>query len=310
MSRLVSWVLVLATSGCAAARSVQVDLGDGRVHTLAAIDACDDFRTDPITLDPSEPVTVLVHGCKSSTGRFRTLARVFRAHGRQTVCFAYDDRWSLERSSARLLTALDGLRSWTGDREITLVGHSQGGLVSRRALVEDRRDRRRLQHEGDIRLVTISAPFNGIRSSKHCGSIAFHIVTLGLAAMICQGIAGAKWQDIFPRAEFIRHPGRLAPDVASHLEIVTDEAGTCRKRRPSGGCAEDDFVFSLAEQVQPSLGADARVRRVQIRAGHSAVVGAADRPPSALVDVLREHRILPADGFAPAGLAALLARLY
>jgi hypothetical protein len=283
---------MLFVTACAGRRAVQVDLGDGRARQLVAVDGCDDFATDPVSLRRGEPVNVLVHGCNASSARFHDLADVFRANGQQVVCFSYDDRHSLERSSASLLGALEELRDWTQTTDLTVIGHSQGGLVARRALVRDRRDGRRLGAGGDVRLVTISSPFNGIRSSSHCGSVPFHVFTFGISAAVCQMIAGSKWHHIFPRSEFVRHPGELVPEVKSHLEIVTDETGTCRRRRRSGKCIEDDFVFSLAEQHNRFVRSDARVRRVQIRAGHGAVIGRLDSTPAGLVGVLREQLVL------------------
>lgn len=283
---------MLFATACAGRRAVQVDLGDGRVRPLVAVDGCDDFATDPVSLRRGTPVNVLVHGCNASSARFHALADVFRASGQQVVCFSYDDRQSLERSSASLLRALDELREWTDTTDVTVIGHSQGGLVARRALVRDRRDGRRLRRGGDLRLVTISSPFNGIRASSHCGSVPFHVFTFGLSAAVCQMIAGSKWHHIFPRSGFVRHPGELAPEVKSHLEIVTDETGTCRRRRRSGKCVEDDFVFSLAEQHNRLVDSDARVRRVEIRAGHGAVIGRLDATSAGLVGVLRAQQVL------------------
>jgi hypothetical protein len=303
--------VALALSGCATGRAVQVDLGDGRVRSLGAIDGCDDFSTDPVVLRRGEPVNVLVHGCNASTGAFRTLAKVLRENGQQAVCFCYDDRHSLERSSARLLRALDDVREWTDAPQMTVIGHSQGGLVARRSLVEDRKDGRRLGDGAKVRLVTVSSPFNGIRSSKHCGIVAFHVFTLGVSAMVCQIIAGSKWHHIFPRAPFMRHPGELVDDVELHLEIVTDETGSCRRKNSAGQCVEDDFVFALVEQRNPAVDGDQRVSRVQIRAGHGEIVGSRARPPTKLLGVLREHHVLAASPTMTAKrLTALLAKLY
>ena len=160
-------------------------------------------------------------------------------------------------------------------------------------------------------LTATSSPFNGIRSSKHCGIIPFHIFTFGLSAAVCQIIAGSKWHDIFPRAPFMRHPGELVDDVESHLEIVTDETGTCRETNRTGKCVSDDFVFSLAEQLNPRVDRDARVRRVQIRAGHGEVVGSNASPPTQLVGVFREHEVLtPSSTMTAERLTTLLAHLY
>jgi pimeloyl-ACP methyl ester carboxylesterase len=172
---------------------------------------------------------VLVHGCSFSRGGFNTLAKVFEAHGQQTVCFNYDDRERLEVSSAQLIGALEMLQDLLGATEMTVVGHSQGGLVARRALVRDRSRPLRVRPGNRLRLVTVSSPFAGIASSRDCGRTWLHALTLGVTVGICQGIAGDKWHEIYPGSEFMNHPGVLLPEVASYLKVVTNETGSCRR---------------------------------------------------------------------------------
>ena len=60
----------------------------------------------PAHVDPYRPVHILVHGTNSSNEKFETLAEVFALSDQQAVCFTYDDRESLDRSSARLAWAI------------------------------------------------------------------------------------------------------------------------------------------------------------------------------------------------------------
>jgi hypothetical protein len=46
-------------------------------------------------------VTILVHGCFGSAGRFRPLAQVYAFQGQQTACFSYNDRNRLFTSKAQ-----------------------------------------------------------------------------------------------------------------------------------------------------------------------------------------------------------------
>lgn len=62
-----------------------------------------------VDLDPTRPLTVLVHGCNSSGERFKTLAQVFEANGQQTICFNYNDRDYLNTSATQLASALSAL---------------------------------------------------------------------------------------------------------------------------------------------------------------------------------------------------------
>jgi hypothetical protein len=162
-----------------------------------------------------------------------------------------------------------------------------------------------------LRLVTVSSPFNGIESSAHCGFMAFHILSFGFTAAICQGIAGSIWPEIHPRSDFVTAPGELLGIVSDHLMVVTDERGSCRKRSAEGRCLADDFVFSVAEQRNELLARDPRVTELGVRRGHAAIVGDEDRPPLRLMALLQEHGILnrtPPDRADE--VAALLSRLY
>jgi pimeloyl-ACP methyl ester carboxylesterase len=262
-------------------------------------------------LDPTRPVTVLVHGCTFSRGGFRNLAQVFEARGQQTLCFSYDDRESLETSSAQLVAALEALQGIFTGREITLVGHSQGGLVARRALVGDRERPVTIRPDLHLRLVTVSSPFGGIRASSHCGLTWLHAVTLGVTVGVCQAIAGNKWHEIYPGSEFMLRPGKLVPAVSTHVKVVTDERDSCRRYGAKGLCAESDYVFAREEQYGDAVDGDGRVANIEVRAGHIEIVGERGLPPTKLLDLLQRQQILaeepPGGG---ADTAALVKRSY
>jgi hypothetical protein len=210
------------------------------------------------------------------------------------VCFSYDERESLEASAAQLGDALRSLGAHQRNRDFTVLAHSMGGLVARRALVE-------LEPGASqrFRLVAISTPFSGILASRDCGNLALHVLSLGVTAAVCQLVTGSKWSEIPPGSTFTRHPGVLPDNVLEHLQIVTDEAGSCRTRAANGACAQDDFVFSIGEQTNPLVDSDRRVTRVVARVGHSEVIGLEGRPPTLLVGLLREHAVLTAPAANP-----------
>jgi hypothetical protein len=176
------------------------------------------------------------------------------------------------------------------DRKITVLGHSQGGLVSRIALAELEDEVEPKQH--DLRLVTVSSPFSGIEAAKHCGQTWLHVVSLGITVAVCQGIAGANWVEIHPKSRYWTEPHDLDAGVYEHLQIVTDEAGTCRIRNEDGSCKKDDLVFTVREQVNSAMDEDRRVRVTQIRAGHAQVVGSGGTDPRALIEALQHHDVL------------------
>lgn len=244
-----------------------------------------------LKLNSKEPLTVLVHGCEGSAANFRALAEVFAFHGQQTVCFYYDDRDSLMKSSSDLIHALSILFDYMSEPDITLIGHSQGGLIARKALIEERSDALILNKHSALRLITISSPFAGIKAAESCGS-KHRNLTLGLAIPICKLISGDKWFEITSASDFIQEPGTLLKGVGSYLKIVTDERNSCRQYSLDGHCAEDDFVFSTDEQYHPLIDKDAIVEHLEIVAGHTEIVGDDEIKPRKLIRIFQRNGIM------------------
>jgi len=294
--------------GAGALLPARQSLPGAEALSIPDLGVCARDRSRPITLDPARPLTILVPGCHSSPEQLAPLAHELDAQGQQTLCFSYDDRQTLERSARRLVTALETLKPHLVSRYVTVLGHSQGGLIARRALVRDRP--RALRDDGGFRyeLVTVSSPFHGIESSAHCGSILLHIVTLGATVGVCHLVAGAKWAQIHPRSSFMRRPGSLLPSVERHVKIVTDESGTCRARDGTGGCRHSDFVFSLAEQYTGAVDDDVRAHSTQIKAGHAEIVGEAGGPPFKLMQILEDEHVFAPVERDPRATRASLAR--
>lgn len=251
---------------------------------------CTAQKDRSLHLKSGEPVTVLVHGCHASAGRFRSLAEVFAFQGQQAICYNYDDRASLTRVARELRRTLDTLAEKTDHPAITLIGHSQGGLISRRALSERVDDAPNLNTNRQ-QLITLSTPFSGIRSADHCASKTARILSLGLVIPICMAISGDKWFEITRASKFIRQPGRLHTNVKDHLIIATDERDSCRTWEDNR-CREDDYVFSLAEQALPSAMTDSVVRNRVVKAGHAEIVGYGESIPHTLISTLQEEGIL------------------
>ena len=310
---LVALLAMALCGGCSAVirQNIRIDPGDGSELRIEGLDDCDDFASPSVDLDPTNPLVLLVHGCKASSGRYRHLAKIFEAHGQQTLCFNYQYRGRIGSSSEGLAGSIGALTLRLQHPELTLIGHSQGGLVARRAVVAGRGQQGEAPDLLKLRLVTVSSPFNGIASSSHCGIPAFHIFTLGVMTALCQGVAGSIWPEIHPRSDFVTNPGEMLDIVSHHLMVVTDERGSCRRRSANGRCLTDDFVFSLEEQRNELVTQDPRVTDREVRDGHAAIVGDEDRPPLQLMAILQEHGIMnrtPSD--RQAEIRALLSRLY
>ncbi|MCV2370741.1 esterase/lipase family protein [Roseateles oligotrophus] len=277
---------------------------------LPQLGPCTDASEQAFSLDSSKPVTVLVHGCNGSAGRFRSLAQLYAFHGQQAVCFSYDDRASMVQSSAQLAAAVGALTERMRNRDITIIGHSMGGLIARKALEGERR----IDWERDgvnLNLVTVSAPVSGIAVANTCGYRSLHWASLGMVPLTCWAITGDNWHEITGSSDFIRRPGPLLASVRHYVKVVTDERGACRRRDAKGTCLESDDIFSLAEQYQPIIDGYPRLANVQVAAGHVAIVGYQGVAPRQLISILQQQGLLAATAAGREdALERLMAKLY
>jgi pimeloyl-ACP methyl ester carboxylesterase len=293
-------LLLLASSAGCATRDTEfaADLETSRLPRtdtalrIEGLGPCTDNPDRTLYLDGSQPVSVLVHGCYGSSGQFRALAQVLAFHGQQSACFTYDDRARLADSGAELTRALVQLAEHSQVPQITVIGHSQGSLVARRAVAQPLQTPLQVRPV-PLRLVTVSGPFSGIESARPCGVRWLRPLTLGLLPLSCYVTTGAKWTDITYSSDFLLAPGLLAPHVVSHLKIDTDERQTCR-RREGERCVETDDVFSLTEQRSVPVEADARVTRVEVSAGHVEIVGDKRVAPTKLIEILQQQGVVRA----------------
>ena len=268
--------------------------------------SCTDSPVHTLKFNSSYPVTVLVHGCNGSAGRFRSLAQLYAFHGQQAVCFSYNDRDSLVDISGQLITALDSLASLMSNRNLTVIGHSLGGLVARKAMERDRRSEWQ-NDDVSIKLVTVSAPFAGIEIASPCGNKFLHWLSLGIVPGICWGISGDNWSEITPASNFIRYPEPLIQSVQRYLKVVTDERDTCRRKSKNESCIESDHVFSLAEQYHPVIDNYKKLINVEVEAGHVEIVGYKHVAPRKLLSILQQQGMLAA---TPPDRRVALERLF
>ena len=270
---------------------------------------CTDNPDRSVRLNLDQPVTILVHGCFGSSGNFRGLAQVLAFNGQQTACFTYNDRDSMMVTSAQLNTALDQLAQTMRNKSVTVIGHSQGALVARKAMVADRPDPM-VNKDLKLRLVTVSGPFAGIEAARQCGNPLMRMLTLGLIGPMCKLVTGDKWSEITYNSDFILQPGTLGKQVQSYLKVVTDERESCR-RVANGKCVESDEIFSLPEQSNASIDQDPAVKIVEVKAGHVEIVGDKQAAPDKLIAILQQNGIMNATEPARiAKLNLLMAQLY
>ena len=286
------WV-ILFSGGCRSvpASPVRTGQGDPGVPVRGLV-ACGESEDARLQLDPARPLVVFVPSRGDPGTRYREIAWRFELQGEQVACFEYDERKSLEESSARLIRSLEGLESRLPPSRIVIVGHGTGGLLARRALIRERKDALRTGTGYTYTLVTVAAPFAGIRSSADCGRTWLQVITLGASALVCNLIAGETWHELPPGSAFVTRPGTLLPQVEEAIQVVTDERGACRRRAVDGSCLVPDSVFTVGEQHNPVIERDPRLRRVQVSAGHAEIVGEVGIPPAKLITVLEKEGIL------------------
>ena len=312
-------LLASLLSGCASLRPPDLDptpLEAGGLPTpditvkLPQLGPCTDASDHAFSLDSSKPVTVLVHGCNGSAGRFRSLAQLYAFHGQQAICFNYDGRASLPHVAEQLANAVGALAGKMRNRDITVIGHSMGGLVARKAMEGERRTD--WERDGvNVNLVTVSAPLSGIAVANTCGYRSLHWASLGTVPLICWAVTGDNWHEITASSDFIRRPGPLLASVRRYVKVVTDERDACRRRDPGGACLESDHIFSLAEQYQPIIDGYPRLANVQVAAGHVGIVGYKGVAPRQLVSILQQQGVLAVTAAGREGaLEQLMTALY
>jgi pimeloyl-ACP methyl ester carboxylesterase len=306
-SRWIHWLavagalgsLVLLAHGCAAVRSNPVHFSSQESFSSEHLGPCSPAAGHPVRLDGSRPTTILVHGCRSVPGQFAALARTLERRGQQVICFFYDDRDRLETSSRQLAEAIEVLGEHLDHTAITILGHSLGGLVAYHALTNPNTPQRPGLGGLEVNLVTVAAPLNGVAAAGPCGEHGLHIASLGLTAAICRLASGAGWNEIHPKADPIQHPGRLAPQVLTHLQVITDERCGASRQARVGSEASGDFAFELSEQHNPQITADPRWRARRLCSGHSEVIGSLASPPQRLLAAIAPVLLAASDTSAP-----------
>ena len=272
--------------------------------------SCTDSPSSVLHFNSNYPVTVLVHGCNGSAGRFRSLAQLYAFHGQKAVCFSYNDRDSLVDISKQLITAIDTLSGHIKNHELTVIGHSMGGLVARKAM-ELKNSSVLRRDDVKIKLVTVSAPLGGIDVASPCGYTWLRWLSLGVVPGLCWVVSGDNWFEITPQSSFIQHPGPLLSSVTQYLKVVTDERNTCRRPSADGKCLEDDYIFSLPEQYNPVIDSYPQLTNVVVKAGHVEIVGNKRVAPRKLLNILQQYKMLaPTPPQRQAAFERLLAELY
>lgn len=240
------------------------------------------LTADRLPLDPKRPVAIWVHGYDPAQGEADPLLRDLQRRGYQVVRFRYDWEQRMDASADALVRAVRALRAEYSLPGLTVVAHSQGGLISRKAMTVGRE----LTLAGDvpIELVTIASQFPGYGAAN---------MTYLLPKVNIFGVK-ASHRDLRSWSPFIRDPGALGANVR-HVKVETNERG---KKRLEDGRLVDDC--SAPRQPQPQVDADPRLaHKATLELGHVGVLrDDQGRVPAALRAVLDAQLRRPGVGLA------------
>lgn len=157
--------------------------------------------------DPNRTPVLFVHGAAGSPHDFDTFFRTFDRKNFQLWFFHYPSGRRLAEMGGGLDRGLRLLQSHFGFKEVHVVAHSMGGLVSRHAILENMRS----EHPCIGRFVSISSPFGGQEFAatgvKHAPSVI------------------PSWRDIEPESDFLEEIFKddLLGDV-DHMMLYGDKA--------------------------------------------------------------------------------------
>jgi len=173
--------------------------------------------------DPAKIPVVFVHGMSGHPREFESLIRCLDATRFQPWVVQYASGWSLEPIARGLSYRLTKLRLQYGFKQLYVVAHSMGGLVSRGMLRE---------HVASnpapfvTKFVSIVSPLGGMPSADMGVKMAPAVVP--------------SWRDIGPASDYVRHlyDEPLPPEVEYSLFFAFHQNDA------------DDTVVSLASQLR------------------------------------------------------------
>jgi len=258
------------------------------VITIPGLSQCRKDIQAGASINADKAVYLMVHGCRGSAGSFKKLAEVLEYQGKQALCYTYNDRDKLSDVASHLSATVGELSGYLNNPEITLIGHSQGGLIARKSVTKEFLTGK----AASLTLVTVSAPLSGIRAAEACGKTSIRLATLGIHDLACRLISGGKWFEITSSSNYIQTPGELQSSVVKYALVMTDETGSCREYDASGNCLRDDYVFSLREQQLPVATQGLQALSKVIKDGHVAVVGENEKVPYKLIYALQDLEVL------------------
>jgi len=185
--------------------------------------------------DPNRIPVIFVYGAAGSPQDWQTFFKTFDRKRHQLWFYSYPSARRLAESGGSLNRGIQILQAHYGFKEINVVAHSMGGLVSRYAVLENWDDGNRcIKH-----FVTISSPMGGMKSSESGVKRAPAVIP--------------SWRDLVPDSEFLDElfSERLKGKVP-YMLLYGDKAKRSLILPP-----ENDGTVSVASATRKEAVADA-----------------------------------------------------
>ncbi len=194
-----------------------------RIVTLASIALASLFACGHAAAQ-SEPI-VFVHGYSGSSSNFSSMMSRFTAsgYGGRLYGFDYNSFVSSDTASgAQLASYVSSVRAQNGGAKVSIVAHSNGGLVARAF---------RVKNGGTSvmrRFVTLGTPHNGTTSAYACVSAACFdmragsLFLLGLAGRGCDRSLWSATDGVILPASSARCGSSTQVASVDHLSLLTN----------------------------------------------------------------------------------------
>lgn len=177
-------------------------------------------------LAQSEPI-VFVHGYSGSNSNWDTMMSRFRASGYQGRLYGFEYASliaSNSTSGSQLRTFVNNVRSANGNQAVSIIAHSNGGLVSRYY---------RVNAGGTSamrRFVTLGSPHSGTTSAYACFSPAcfdmrpYSLFLIQLAGRGCDRSLWSSLDGVILPATSARCGSSTQVASVGHLSLLTDSS--------------------------------------------------------------------------------------
>lgn len=189
------------------------------------------YLLEPWGPQEDKPLLLLVHGINGSPKDFQRMLKGLDTSGMRVALFHYPSGISIEDNAFMLSQIMNELFVRTPNQEYSLIAHSLGGLISKRAL--------QLQEEAGHghrikKFISISVPWAG-----HKGAAA---------GAEYSPVVAPVWTDLAPKSRFISRLADYSLPEEVDYTLFFSHGGSSRLSADS-----NDGAVSLDSQLDPGM---------------------------------------------------------